>query len=518
MPSMPSTRLAPAAAPRALLALALAVGPAVGLAACVPRRGAQGAADAAAGAPPALDAIDTARLRADLFALAGDAMRGREAGTLDELRASGWVAERAREAGLEPAGDDGTYFQWWPMRRVRVSDASRVALDGVPLALWADVAVVSPVDSAVDLPLVWIGSDAGDALARLDLRGRAVAARLVAPARPPVSWVSLRSWRYARQAVSERVTALTAAGAAAVVLVADDSTDAPFVALATGMRRGVYALDSAGAERVAPRLPVAWVPAKLGPRVQSATRLTMALHAESFVYPSVNVVARVPGTDPARRGEHVLFSGHQDHDGARFAVEGDSIWNGADDNATVSVAMLAIGRAFARRPGPRTALFVWHGAEERGLLGSRWYVAYPTVPLSSVVAVLNGDMMGRNAPDSAALLGVVPPHRNSGALVAMAHEANRQTANFALDTTWDAASHPEGWYFRSDHLPYARANVPAIFFTTLLHPDYHTPRDEPERIDVAKLARMTRWMYATGWLAATAAQRPTVDPGFKLER
>jgi len=505
----------PAFLPR--LALPLAATLALAPSACVPRGGTAGARDAGAAAP-ALEAIDSAQLRRDLFALAGDAMRGREAGTLDELRASGWVAERAREAGLEPAGDDGTYFQWWPMRRVRVSDASHVALDGVRLALWTDVAVVSPVDSAVDLPLVWIGGDAGDALARLDLRGRAVAARLVPPARPPVSWVSLRSWRYARQAVNERVAALTAAGAAAVVLVADDSTDAPFEALATGMRRGTYALDSAGADRVAPRLPVVWVPAKLGPRVQTASRLTMALRAESYVYPSVNVVARVAGTDPARRGEHVLFSGHQDHDGARFAVDGDSIWNGADDNATVSVAMLAIGRAFARRPAPRTALFVWHGAEERGLLGSRWYVAHPTVPLSSVVAVLNGDMMGRNHPDSAALLGVVPPHRNSSALVAMAHEANRRTAGFALDTTWDAASHPEGWYFRSDHLPYARANVPALFFTTLLHPDYHTPRDDPERIDVAKLARMTRWMYATGWLAATAAQRPTIDPGFKLER
>jgi Zn-dependent M28 family amino/carboxypeptidase len=284
------------------------------------------------------------------------------------------------------------------------------------------------------------------------------------------------------------------------------------------MGRGVYALDSAGADRVAPRLPVAWVPAKLAPRVQVAQRLTMALRAETYVYPSVNVVGRVPGTDPNRRAEHVLFSGHQDHDGARFTVDGDSIWNGADDNATVSVAMLAIARAFKRQPAPRTALFVWHGAEERGLLGSRWYAAHPTVPLSSVVAVLNGDMMGRNHPDSAALLGVVPPHRNSAALVEMARTANRQTANFALDTLWDLTTHAEGWYFRSDHLPYARAGVPAVFFTTLLHPDYHTPRDEPERIDVAKLTRMTRWMYATGWLAATAAQRPTVDPGFKLER
>ncbi|MFX8519955.1 M28 family peptidase, partial [Acinetobacter baumannii] len=91
----------------------------------------------------------------------------------------------------------------------------------------------------------------------------------------------------------------------------------------------------------------------------------------------------------------------------------DSIYNGADDNASVSVALLAIARAFRQEPGKRSALFVWHGAEERGLLGSKWYSAHPTVPKESIVAVLNGDMIGRNNPDSAALLGSQPPHRNS---------------------------------------------------------------------------------------------------------
>jgi Zn-dependent M28 family amino/carboxypeptidase len=193
-------------------------------------------------------------------------------------------------------------------------------------------------------------------------------------------------------------------------------------------------------------------------------------------------------------------------------VNGDSIWNGADDNATTSVALLAIGRAFANNPGRRSALFVWHGAEERGLLGSNYHVQDPTVPRASIVAVLNGDMMGRNPADSAALLGVIPPHRNSTALAQMALDANRRVTGFAIDSTWDRTEHREGWYFRSDHLPYARANIPALFFTTLLHPDYHTPLDEPARIDVAKLARMTKWMYATGWAVATTTARPVIDP------
>jgi Zn-dependent M28 family amino/carboxypeptidase len=80
------------------------------------------------------------------------------------------------------------------------------------------------------------------------------------------------------------------------------------------------------------------------------------------------------------------------------------------------------------------------------------------------------------------------------------------------------ASHIEGWYFRSDHLPYARAGIPALFFTSLLHPDYHTPKDEPSRIDTEKTTRIAQWMYRTGWKLANADKRPALDPDFKLER
>jgi len=491
------------------------------------RTGAPSVVGAGPSAPPALAALREDELRRDVFAMAADSMRGREAGTLDELRAAAWVAERAREAGLQPAGDDGTYFQWWPMRRIRLGAASRVLLDGRPVALWQDAAVVAPLDAAQEVPLVWVGAASADSIRRLDLRGRAVAALVTPPARPPVAWISLRPWRYARLALTERTAALQAAGATAAVLVADDSTNAVFPTLAVQMRRGSYAVDSAGAERPSATFPVVWVPAAGRARVQAARRLTLDLRAESFVYPSANVVAQVPGRDARLRGEYVLFSAHHDHDGVRNPVSlgddarrgvVDSVWHGADDNATVSAALLAIGRAFARAPGRRSALFVWHGAEERGLLGSRWYAARPTVPRAAIAAVLNADMIGRNAPDSAALLGAQPPHRNSRDLVDAALAANARVSRFALDTVWDRPTHPEGWYFRSDHLPYARAGVPAVMFSTLLHDDYHTPADRAERIDYAKLARVTRWMYATGWAVSEGDRRPGVDAGFRLER
>jgi len=204
--------------------------------------------------------------------------------------------------------------------------------------------------------------------------------------------------------------------------------------------------------------------------------------------------------------------------GVRLLVPGDSVLAGADDNASVSAAEFAAARAFVARRPKRSLLFVHHGSEERGLLGSRYHSAHPVVPLAQIVAVLNGDMIGRNHPDTATLLGAQPPHRNSSELVELALQANAATGRFVVDTLWDRPTHSEGWYFRSDHLPYARLGVPAIMYSTNLHGDYHTAGDIPERIDYAKLTRMARWMYLTGWYLANAPKRPALDAGFKLER
>lgn len=491
------------------------------------------AAQSKAPAPPAagLAAITEADLRRDMFALGGDAMRGREAGTLDELRASIWIADRAREAGLQPAGDDGSYFQWWHLRRTRVSDASRIIVNADTLALWKDVIVLTPLTAVMDSqPIVWVGGAQGAELAAMDLTGKVVAAELVAP-QTSAAVTPQNQNPFGNAAINARRDALIARGASAIIFVsgAASNFDDAYLRRVQQSIRGTYGVDSVGgsltggrgggrggAQRAVAQL---WISRTKSSLVTTpGARLTMSLAVASFTYPSVNIVAKVPGTDRVKRDEIVLFSGHQDHDGVRYDVNGDSIWNGADDNASVAVAQLAIGRAIAKRPMARTALFVWHGAEERGLLGSRWFSGHPTVKKESIVAVLNADMIGRNHPDSAALLGVQPPHLNSNALAAAAFEANRLTAKFAIDTSWDNPRHREGWYFRSDHLPYARAGIPAIMFSTLLHPDYHTPRDNPENIDIAKLTRVTKWMYATGWIIGNAAQRPDVIPGFKLER
>lgn len=476
-----------------------------------------------------INRIREADIKADLFALAGDHTRGREGGTIEELSASAWIAERAREAGLQPAGDNGTYFQFFPLERFRVSASSSVALAGKTLQMGRDVVTDAIVLAHVDAPTTLLNqdtlADGGSKLTGLALKDRALLVRYTppavstdaaqAPAAGPRAANPLRTWARGVQKL------LASHSPAAIVVVVPDVAQHDWERVAFPFSRGAYALDPDGTaeQRVPARgTPLLYVrESAVGP-LDADTKLVASIFTDSFTYPSVNVVAKVAGRDPKLRDEHVLFSAHQDHDGVRYTVDGDNVWNGADDNATTAVALLAIGRAMAAQPARRSTLFVWHGAEERGLMGSRWYVKHPTVSLKSIVAVLNGDMMGRNDPKTAALLGALPPHRNSPEFVQMAHDANAAVSQFVIDSSWDDPEHREGWYYRSDHLPYARAGIPALFFTTLLHADYHTPFDNPDRIDVAKLTKMTRWMYATGRLAAEREKAPGLDPAFKLER
>ena len=481
--------------------------------------------------PAAIAAIREADLKRDLYILAGDAMRGREAGTLDEMRATVWVADEMEKIGLAPMGDMGSWFQWFSMRRSRISTASSsVRVNGRAMALWSGITPVTNAAGDVAGPVLFV-ADARDTT--VDVRGRIVVTPLAPPPRAAIrSTTNTPDYNYTRAALGPLGNALARRGAAAVIVVGDSVSDRAFEGVAKVQARGMYDV-SGGVPRfrrpsaATPAAPPAAPPAPMPMLLVSSSALAelraggatvdIRLRIEEFEYPSANVIGVVRGTDPALRDEYVVFSSHQDHDGLRYTVDGDSIWNGADDNGTTSVAILAAARAFKRQPGKRSAIFIFHGAEERGLLGSRYHVAHPVVPLKSIVAVLNGDMLGRNHPDSAALLGSQPPHRNSAALVQMAMDANRAVSAFELDTLWDKPTHPEGWYFRSDHVPYAERSIPSLFFSTNLHADYHTPRDEPKTIDYAKLTRMTKWMYMTGWIAANAKERPAVDPGFVLQ-
>jgi Zn-dependent M28 family amino/carboxypeptidase len=154
-------------------------------------------------------------------------------------------------------------------------------------------------------------------------------------------------------------------------------------------------------------------------------------------------------------------------------------------------------------------LFVWHTAEEKGLLGSESFTNQPTVPRDSIVAQLNMDMVGRNAPDSLFLVGSRRLSTELGDAVEAVNAA--QPRPFLLDYSWDVPNHPERIYCRSDHYNYARFGIPVTFFTTGLHPQYHTVSDEVELIDFEKLARVTRLIGDVAFEISHRAARPVVD-------
>ena len=466
---------------------------------------------------PLTSAIKETDLKRDLYAMADDHFRGREAGTLDELKAAVWLADEAKKAGIQPAGDDGTFFQFFHLIRHRPSDRSTVAINGKGLALWSDVLIAQANEAIVDAPIVFVDKGREEDLTKVDVKGKAVA--IIASDEGLNLNMSLPERRYPVFVRAKFYDKLIAKGAVAIIFIADKLGEESWAAVTPQMTRGLYDIAGGINEKIAPKAPVIWVHAKeLDDLKKGGSRLTTHIITESFDYPSVNVIGEIPGTDPLLKKEYVLISGHHDHDGIRQKYGEDSIYNGADDNASVCVAMLAMARAYTIQPAKRSILFVFHGSEERGLLGAKYHAAHPVVDKSSIIAVLNGDMIGRNDVNEATILGANDPHKNSDDLVKITLRANQEGPKFSLNKDWDKPEHVEYFYFRSDHLPYAKAGIPAIFFTSMLHSQYHTPMDKAENINYLKLKKMTDWIYRTSWILANEKERPALLPNFKLER
>ncbi|HEY0304433.1 MAG TPA: M28 family peptidase, partial [Longimicrobiales bacterium] len=277
-----------------------------------------------------------------------------------------------------------------------------------------------------------------------------------------------------------------------------------------------------------------------------------------------NVVAILPGSDAALKNTYVAIGAHSDHDPVEAeAVDHDSlraynaevrkkylqlgrnpnaaeradikvnvdslrrirparrdsIMNGADDDGSGTVAVLEIAEAMAgaREKPKRSMLFVWHVAEELGLIGANHFTEHPTVPRDSIVTQLNIDMIGRGGageepnggPDYIQLIGWRRLSNQLGDIIDATNKAQKQP--FKFDLTYDATGHPEQFYCRSDHYMYARYGIPIAFFSTGGHGDYHQVTDEPQYIDYAKLRNVTQLIHDTGMAVANLATRPVVD-------
>ena len=245
-----------------------------------------------------------------------------------------------------------------------------------------------------------------------------------------------------------------------------------------------------------------------------------------------NVIGIVEGSDSRLKNTYVAAGAHYDHVGSAGAGPGgapgnppgfvtpgatdDHVWNGADDDGSGTVALMALARAFVNGPRPkRSLLFVWHAGEERGLLGSRYFADYPTIPIETIVAQLNIDMIGRNRNNKSSeedTVYLVGSDRISSELHQISREANRELPRpLKLDYEMNDPADLEQVYYRSDHYSYAVKGIPIIFFTTGLHADYHANTDEVSKIEFGKLTRVAQLVYETAARLANLDHPPTRD-------
>ena len=218
-----------------------------------------------------------------------------------------------------------------------------------------------------------------------------------------------------------------------------------------------------------------------------------------------NVVAVLEGADPRLRDTFVVYSAHLDHIGTGPAdAHGDSIYNGADDDASGVAAILEIAEAFtalSERPA-RSVAFVAVSGEELGLLGSQAFLESGLVPASGMVANINIDMIGRNARDTVVVIG--RGYSTLGSLADGVAAAHPELGLTVIDDPWPE----EQFFFRSDHYNFARAGIPALFLFSGVHDDYHRPSDHADRIDAEKTARIATFAFRLGLAVARDASPP----------
>lgn len=507
----------------------------------------------------ARSAIRPAAIRQHVAVLAADRLRGRGTGTPEYQRAADYVAARFRAIGLKPGVNDTSYFQPVPFRRAMLVERECwLKLPGNdgrerPLEYGKDY-VMSPDFLRDDwiaanrIAFVGYGVTAPelgwDDYAGLNVRGKVVAMLSGAPRQFPADQRAYYSWNRGK----ESNAAAHAARGILVLRTPEDEQRAPWERVVRqsrlpGMRwigrdaaphdtyEGLHlgvTLSRAGAESLMSgagwRLDSLFALADSGrvPRFQTplqahSRRATLLSSASS-----PNVIGLLRGADPALRDEYVVYTAHLDHLGISTPVHGDSINNGAYDNASGVALMLEVARAFATlRPRPRRSiLFIAVCGEEKGLQGSDYFVNTPTVPLRSIVADLNLDMFLMLHP-AREVVAVGADHSSLGALA--------ERAAGALGMRLAPDPHPEEVVFiRSDQFSFIRAGIPSLFPTASrgsspadsaaslrwMRTIYHTPQDDlRQSFDWEAGASCARLAFLIGHEVADDPRRPAWNSG-----
>jgi hypothetical protein len=525
---------------------------------------------------PAIETIRKDELKADLYFLASDAMRGRLTGTPEYALAAEWIAARYARLGLQPVGPGGSFYHRFDLVLSRLAEGNRLIVSNSP-----DSRLVARQGEDF-YPLIF-SADA-EARGRVFFRGFGISA-------PDLNWDDYSGRSSVKGSIvmildgepapddprsefdglvtSEHANSLRktlvaqAQGASAVLFVnarvrAEDRATRSFASTARTywpakpphLERytlATYAsLIRIPVFQISPAIAAQILGRELGPLLEEAGKgaarascesevtIDIAASLQRTIIPDRSVIAKLEGADPLLKSEAVIISAHYDHNGA----DGAQIFNGADDNASGAAAVLDIAEAYitaaqqGRRPR-RTILFAIWGSEERccgPLLGSWAWVEHPLWPLDKTAAVLNMDMIGRSeeVPEGGGqrFNGLKPQTAASNAnsvhvmgysfspeLAAVLRQANRE---FDLTLRMDYDNNGSNLLRRSDQWPFLQRGVPAVFLHTGLHPDYHTTSDRPERIDYTKIERIARLVYQASWDLAQNESRPAMPKRRKI--
>jgi peptidase M28-like protein len=460
----------------------------------------------------AVESITAEDVMRRIALIADDSMLGRANPSTGLELTAGYVASEFRRLGLSPAGENNGYMQRFGLSRwVIDTEISTVELSTKLQRASVRVGVDARyLDGRIPAaPLV----GRGVVISGLRARAADLGDRFV--------MVAIDYSRPLPPSLTREVLDLAAAGPKAVFLISNRDSATFAERLRTGgLPR--YARDSDPSDTLAPILEVH--ERSVGPVLAAAgidpTRLRRLPPAKPRMVADLtvelrlgrkilsrgqvpNVIGKLEGSDPVLRQEYLVYSAHIDHIGVSPG-QPDSINNGADDNASGVAGLLELAEAFSQ-PGARpkrSLLFLAPSAEEPGLLGSAHFTEHPTVPLQSMVADINMDLIGRNWPDSVIAVGL--EQSDLGETLRKVAATHPELQMTPIRDRWPE----ERIFYRSDHYNFARKGVPILFFTSGTHPDYHRPSDEPGRINGEKESRMVRLLFHLGSTIANQPLRP----------
>ena len=475
-----------------------------------------------AAARRAAEALTPAAMRDRIAVISDDSTRGRMTPSPELDKVAAYIAGEFRRLGLQPAGDSGGYVQRYPIRCTRPDTASFVELSlGNTNARWQvgrDAGVLQGQIREGDAsgPTVLFAgmpADTNDVFGTIDLRNATLL--LLIPASdlqrgnqfmPHIMRALQRgalTWLVVTNLPGPAFAGLAAQAMRASCSAGSTSDISGLAVLGVRDSSAMSVLRAAGEDVTALLATTTTV-------VRALPGLTTHLHGSSQVTSETsapNVVGILPGSDPTLRAEHVVVSAHMDHLGVGRPVNGDSIFNGADDNASGTAAVLEIATAFTRldaRPR-RSLIFLVVSGEEEGLWGSGWYVTHPAASLAQTVAEFDLDMISRGWRDSVPVIGL-----DFSTLGETVRRVGRENAALVVQPVID--HWPEqNFLYRSDHINFGRRGVPFLTFFDGVPSDYHRVTDAVGTIDAEATARIARLAFLTALDVANATARPVWD-------